>query len=141
MKPSKQLFRHNPAEGTWGDCYRTAVACLLDLATADVPHVYDQGVDGETGTAAMNAFLAGRGLVPVTVIYDGDADLQQVLTAREHYTPGIPYMLIGQSGNNVDHVVIACDGRIIWDPSLDDSGIIGPSSDGHWWIEYLGALL
>lgn len=141
MTPSKQLFRHNPAAGTWGDCYRTAVACLLDLAPAEVPHVYDQGASGEEGMAAMKAFLAARGLVPVTIIYDGAADLQQVLTAREHYDPGVSFLLTGQSRNGTDHVVVARGGKIIWDPSLDDSGIVGPCADGHWWVEYLGALL
>lgn len=31
MKYNKQLFRHHPEQGIFGDCHRTAIACMLDL--------------------------------------------------------------------------------------------------------------
>lgn len=141
MTPHKQLFRHRPDQGTWGDCYRTAVACLLDLAPGDVPHVYDKGVDGETGMAVMRDFLASRGFVSVAMIYPGEWSLEEVLAHREQQVPGCAFLLIGRSRNNTDHVVVAKGGTLVWDPSLDDSGIVGPCGDGFWWCEYLGALL
>jgi hypothetical protein len=35
------------------------------------------------------------------------------------------------------HVVIALNDAIVWDPALDDSGIVGPADDGYYWIEFL----
>jgi hypothetical protein len=38
---TKQLFRHKPDEGVFGDCFRTAIACILELdaiPTEDVAH-------------------------------------------------------------------------------------------------------
>lgn len=141
MTPHKQLFRHRPDQGSWGDCYRTAVGCLLDLAPDQVPHVYDGGVDGPTGQATMDRFLAERGLRVVNLIYSGNVPLAEVLATVDGVNPGLSFLLTGQSRNGVDHVVVCRDGQIAWDPSLDDSGIIGPAADGLWWIEFLGARL
>jgi len=38
MRPQKQKFAHKPDEGVFGDCFRTALAAILDLDRDDVPH-------------------------------------------------------------------------------------------------------
>jgi len=39
MRFHKQLItNHNPESGIFGDCQRTAIACLLDKHPSDVPH-------------------------------------------------------------------------------------------------------
>lgn len=46
MSKPRQLHMHDPEAGTSGDCYRTAIACLLGLQAEDVPHFVDQARDG-----------------------------------------------------------------------------------------------
>ena len=41
MTPQTQLNKHDPANGVYGDCGRTVIACLLDLHPSEVPHFWD----------------------------------------------------------------------------------------------------
>ena len=61
----------------------------------------------------------------------------EVLTLMKAMNPGVYYMLSGESRTGCNHVVIALDDEIVWDPSLDDSGIIGRCDDGFTWVEFL----
>ena len=56
----RQLLRHDPASGIIGDCYRTAIACRLNMDPADVPH-FMQGRAGPPGMRDANTWLAERG--------------------------------------------------------------------------------
>ncbi|MGW8565701.1 hypothetical protein [Isoptericola sp. NPDC055881] len=38
MIPADQLHNAGPGEEVVGDCWRTAIACVLDIPPADVPH-------------------------------------------------------------------------------------------------------
>ena len=49
--------------------------------------------------------------------------------------PGLYYLLSGTSRTGCNHTVVALDDQIVWDPSLSDSGIIGPCDDGYYWIK------
>ena len=71
MTPHKQLNRHRPEEGVFGDCYRTAIACLLDLRPQDVPHVADTSTmaeqdrrmrDGSPSVASRSSVSRWRGM-------------------------------------------------------------------------------
>lgn len=91
---------------------------------------------------AMNEFLAERGLTQVAQAYDGQVSLERVLEwIGFNHVPQLHFMVTGQSRTGCNHVVIANVGGIIWDPSLTDSGIVGPCDDGHWWVTFLGALV
>ena len=62
MKELKQLNLHRPEEGLIGDCFRTCIACLLDMPAPDhVPHAYElAGWDNENSTEAhklLNEYL------------------------------------------------------------------------------------
>ena len=48
MTPYKQLNHHDPDNGIIGDCYRTAIACLLDLPPDALPN-YCEGPGGTYG--------------------------------------------------------------------------------------------
>jgi hypothetical protein len=37
----------------------------------------------------------------------------------------------------VNHTVVCRGGRIEWDPSMDDAGIVGPCDDGFYWVTWL----
>jgi hypothetical protein len=145
MKPQKQLFRHKPSEGIFGDCHRTAIACVLDMDAKDVPHFMDgtPGTgDAEAAHDNAEAWLNARGICTINILFPGDLPLRAVLDSvkflnmRSHPV----FILGGQSRNNVNHSVVCCDGEIVCDPSLDDSGIIGPCDDGSYWLTFFGVL-
>jgi hypothetical protein len=63
-----------------------------------------------------------------------------VLTGLKGYAPGIFCLLGGTSRSGCGHTVIVCDGEIAWDPSQANSGIVGPMSDGFFWLTFLVPL-
>lgn len=132
----KQANRHNPEAGVWGDCYRAAVASALGFSLEDVPHVFDGGRTGPEGNALMREWLLGQGFVPITVVYQ--ASLDELLATVADLNPDTFYVLTGRSKNGCNHCVVGLNDEIVHDPSLDNSGIVGPTDDGHYFIEYFG---
>lgn len=140
MTPHIQLFRHDPANGVMGDCYRTCVACLLDLQPEDVPHVVQSMDDGEACTARMNEWLAGRGLKFIPMGWPSDQmAMEDALLVASAFSPGTAFLFSGTSPRGTDHVTIARDGEIVHDPHPDGGNLVGPMGDGWWHIEFLGA--
>lgn len=136
MTPHKQLHRHRPADGQIGDCWRTCIACLLDMAPGEVPHFVDGcWQDSAKSMANARAWLAGQGLAIIE--YALSADLSDVLRSVGAINPGMYYLLGGNSATGVGHSVVCCDDGIVWDPSLDDAGIVGPMDDGYYWVSWL----
>lgn len=143
MTPQKQLYRHDPDNGVYGDCWRTAIACLLDLPPEDVPHMHvDSGVPNMAEQdRRMNEFLASRGLMLIGVPFPGEMTLETLLAAVEVYSSGTRALLTGKSRTGCNHIVVLHQGAIEWDPAQTDSGIIAPADDGYWWVNWLGARL
>ena len=142
MKIQKQLNRHDPENGIYGDCHRTAIACILDMDAADVPHFMDKTTgkgEAPEANAAVEKWLNKRGLCQIITIYPGETPLKDILHAVGHNNPGICFLLSGESATGCNHSVVACDGEIVCDPSLDDSGIIGPCDDGFYWVVFFGS--
>lgn len=135
MRFQKQLFRHDPDNGIFGDCQRTVLAILLGIDANEVPHVHGHLPDGEQ-LAMHDNWLRERGVVRIEIPFTvGDPD--QMLMIAEHYSQGMPYMLAGMSRLGTNHVVIGQGRKIIWDPSQLNSGIVGPGTDGHYWLGWL----
>lgn len=142
MIKRKQLFRHKPEQGTYGDCHRTCIACLLDIEPEQVPHWGMHYGDSDKFLAASQDYLATQGLTAVQSWVKAES-LEQLLDTQALINPDVYYLLTGQSKNGCNHVVICLNDKIIHDPSLDDSGIIGPcdgDKDGWYWIDYLVPL-
>lgn len=141
MIPYKQLIDHDPENGKYGDCGRTAIACLLDMKPENVPHFWGNNSDkiGVMGHKACNNWLSKHGYAIFCIPYK-DTSLQQLLDTQAHFNPGIYYMVIGTSKLGCNHVVICKGNEIVHDPSKVNSGIVGPCSDGTYWIELLVKL-
>lgn len=138
MKFHKQLFRHDPANGVYGDCHRTCYACLLDLNPEDVPHCGEGGKPSEHFHEIMERFLETRGLATVSCPFQ--ATLEEVLHHQKYVNPNHYYLLGGQSKTGCGHTVVCLNDEIIWDPSLTDSGIVAPMEDGYYWITWIVPL-
>lgn len=135
MIPHKQLFRHNPAEGSFGDCDRTAMACVLELPLSDVPN---WGVHHDNYTAFMrekDEWLASVGMVENSIPFE--CSREELESNLKLLFRGMYVFLTGESRNGTNHVVITLNGEIIHDPAIDDSGIVGPCDDGYWWVSFL----
>jgi hypothetical protein len=139
MKPQFMLNKHDPENGSWGDCHRCAIASLLDMEAADVPHFFDNDVGAEAGNEHCDRWLAENfRLRQIMMIFDGSTPLNDVLFCVEHLNPGMHYILGGESSKGCGHSVIAGGGKIVHDPNPENTGIVGPMNDGFWWITFLG---
>lgn len=141
MKRVMQSISHMPRHGTWGDCHRAAVATVLSLPLAAVPHFGDGGPTAEEFKARERKFLLSHGIVPIYAVYAG-SDLESgpglILEVVSDLNPGTPFLLGGRSRNGNDHTVVCQDGAIFHDPSDDAAGIVAPSSDGWYWVTFFG---
>lgn len=136
MLPQKQVYRHRPEDGVHGDCHRAALAALFDLPTEVVPHFAANYPGPAEFQRRVQEWLTEQGYTQFHILYQSET-LRELLSHVCDINPGIYYLLGGRSRTGVDHTVIACDDQIVCDPSLDDSGIVGPCTDGYYWITLL----
>ena len=137
MIKHKQLNKHNPEKGIWGDCDRTCLACLLDLPVEKVPHFFHEFKDGAVDK--REKWLNKRGLTSIQLPHTADS-VESILNHAAAYI-NCHYMLIGESKSGTNHVVICYGNKIIHDPSQDGSGIIRPCDDGYYWLMFLAKTL
>lgn len=141
MKFNKQKFLHNPKNGIIGDCHRTAIACILDLEPKEVPHfmgdfwVEDCTNGTNKANQAFDNWLKENNLILTHTCYE--CSLEYLLECQLVQNPDAVYILGGMSKNGTNHSVVGKGGEIIWDPAIDDSGIVGPMDDGYFWVSYI----
>lgn len=137
MIPHRQLITHDPDNGRYGDCYRTCIASILNIESpALVPHFYgDDGVQ----IKQSRAWLSRRGLSLAHFYFDGTSPLDAIMDNSAALSPGSPLILSGLSALGCNHSVVVLDGQIACDPS--GNGIVGPCTDGYWWIAVICAGL
>ena len=138
----KQRNHYDPDNGLHGDCYRTCLAILLGLLPEEVPNFNDGTADAEQADRSASAWLARRGLGLVTYTVPGTIeDLPGIMREVACRNTGAHYVLSGRSRTGVNHVVIARNDEIVWDPSLTEAGIVGPMSGDPelgFMFEFLG---
>ena len=127
MKFHKQIIKEvDPDQGLYGDCYRTVVACLLDMEIRNVPNfadpaVYRKSVSG-TFTGAANEWLKQHGYGRAIIRFPTFAPPENVL--RQFRGSLCYWILVGKGARGSNHAIICYRDRIIHDPS--DSGVVGP---------------
>lgn len=105
---------HDPGRGLHGDCYRAALASLLDLPLADVPHFLTY--PKEQRREVVREFLQPRGLIPVIV--PGPVFMEAIVGS------GIDcyHLILGKSGGCL-HTCVGLNGSIVHDPSPPMPGV------------------
>lgn len=146
MIEHKQLYRHKPEQGLIGDCFRTCIACLLNCKSPeDVPHYYAEFwpagkleadiadlVNRETNKWLHANFNLNFIEFPLKC-----SDNESMFKwASAYFPPGFSFT-VGCSSKNGGHSVICKPHGYIWDPAIDNSGMVGPMEDGHYWIGLL----
>ena len=134
MTPHTQAFLHDPAADTRGDCYRTAIACLLDVPRDDVPHVLEH--DTPAVQRASGAYLRRFGLAMLEMPLKG-ADAADIVAFMAATNPDVrSFLLSGTTPRGWDHTVVA-HAEGLWDPHPSRAGLTGPCDDGFWWVGVL----
>jgi hypothetical protein len=140
MIEQTQAYFHKPEEGQIGDCWRTCVACVLNISKELIPHYYQEFWMGTVDIApqvqaATNKFLSNRyGLKYVE--YPIEANMEQLRIYITHYYKDHP-VIIGCNSKHGGHSVVMMNEDYIWDPSIDKSGCVGPMKDGYFWLGFL----
>jgi hypothetical protein len=134
IKKQRQRFRHKPDEGTFGDCHRTAVACLFNIDADTVPHFGDGLPEPAEFNRRIDVWLAERNLRQVTVPFT--CDFHELMVAMGQISPNVPYLLGGTSSTGVNHTVVCINSEIVCDPSQTDAGIMGPMDDGTYQVTF-----
>ena len=149
------MIRHHQVVGDpveHGDCFRTALACLLELENVtDVPNfAADPGEDPETGLLGpARDWLKARGLtlfccnllapkVDSAGFTEETLGLPGVLEWIGVQNPGQYVMVTGAVEHGHEHVVIALDGEIVHDPSefSRNPPLFGPCTDERFPVPY-----
>ena len=142
MIPVKQTIRHNPEHGAYGDCHRAAVATILELPIEKVPHFAIDGPTGEVFSQRVDDFLAGFNLAVFDMPFPGDLTLKQVLDfmGTRIRDRKLVFLLGGLSPRLTNHTVVCQGDELVHDPHPDAGGLIGPCTDGFWWVTTLTVL-
>jgi hypothetical protein len=127
VTPCRNQVRHDPENGTFGDCHRSCVAAILDLDPSQVPHFTQLELEeGRPWLEILREWLSSYGFSYVAFAFLGTETLETVLDLTARNCPGVPLILGGGSAvaPDVGHSVVIMDGKIVMDPS--DSGISAP---------------
>ena len=138
----KQKYLHRPEKGEIGDCYRTAIACVLGVPRDSVPHfveIYGWDNGDEVYAALLEWLKRERGMTILRFpIWHFDQGYEIALSTLLAWNPNAGrFIFTGTSRNGTLHCVVAHAGEIEWDPAIDNSGIVGPASDGWFWAEFI----
>ena len=139
MKQHKQRLLHKPDEGQQGDCFRTAIACLIDAEPENLPHfMADPDKPIEQIWQEVDEWLSNtHGLRYLSFPFKAE-NLSQWLRTMAQSWPGLRWELAGTSPRGTQHSVIVEAGEIVHDPHPDGGGIVGPGkSDGYYWMGFL----
>lgn len=136
MKPVKQRFKHDPANGVYGDCHRAAIASIFELELDDVPHFGDGYPPAEEFWCRVYAFTETLGFTAISIPFVGDGGIDGVQATLKISAPNVYYLFGGTSKTGVGHTVVGCGGEIVHDPSQVNSGIVGPMEDGLYWVTF-----
>lgn len=132
MTPVFCRVKHDPENGTYGDCLRACVATMLDLQPEAVPHFAHDGAEAEVVTSRLTAWLREQGLAPWITCYDPNETRQNVLDVLHEQSPGPCFMLFGRTVSDGDHVVVCRDGKVEHDPAWYGSPLVKGSVVGAW---------
>jgi hypothetical protein len=128
----RQSVSHDPANDTYGDCFRTCIACLIgaDDPTA-VPHFAADNIakHGDIDKPGWADLRDARFWLRVT--YDLDIFPLSLPVADEM---GVHYMATVLSPAGVHHSVIAKQGRVVWCPAGHDTEHMAMLPDESAWV-------
>lgn len=98
--------------GQYGDCFRAALASLLDLRLTDVPHFNELARgEGESFWRLVNKFMAQRGQALVLV---QGFDFGHFTRAG---MADVFHLILGYCRDGDGHTLVGLNGKIVFDPN------------------------
>lgn len=123
-----QRLLHDPANGITGDCWRTAIGCLLHTHPDVIPHFVGNDRKWWEDT---QAWLKTQGYALYEICGHFDQVGHLGVTDCHHLITG----LSPRDPANVRHTVVGRDGVVVWDPHPSRAGILGDPST--WYLSFL----
>lgn len=118
MKPVDMLVEHDPPNFI-GDCFRCAVASIMELPAEVVPHFgqYDWAEDGERGKRNLREWLKPMGL------YYFEIEFEEEWLKNWQGHMACHHILSGVSPRGLRHACVGFDGKLVHDPHLSRAGV------------------
>ena len=120
------------------------LACLLEIPPKEIPNFADGLAYDKEGVEEYwkrkKKWLDDRGWAWASFAFDSSFSLEDMLDHGSELNQKMHWVLCGKSRNGTNHVVICKGGEIVHDPAIDGSGIVGPTNENWWHIEYLVPL-
>lgn len=135
---NKQLFKHEPKKGYFGDCHRTCLACILNISPEEIPNFGIYYDNPEKFIEEERKWHLINNIISIVCPYTGS--IEGILKTQKEQNPNTYYILSGISKNDLGHSVVCLNDEIIWDPALDNSGIVRPFNDGYYWVQFIGSI-
>lgn len=142
MKYYKQLITNcDPENNIYGDCYRTCVACFLEIEPQNIPAIINP--DLSKYEDELNDWLIeNHELCLIGFPFKKLNSHEDTMKMFEEFfavnvRKDMPYIFVGNSPRGICHAVIAENGKIIHDPHPNNGGITGPTDGDFYWIIYL----
>lgn len=137
IEVTQTITTHDPAAGQFGDCFRACIASILELPIEAVPHTmaYEEHLVEDPGQwyPQLNEWLRPRGLAFLCLDTEVAAPADWFRAIEPAFTSYHVLSGLGPRGHN--HSVVACNGRLAWDPHPSRAGLVGPMShNGKWEI-------
>lgn len=138
LRPQLQAFLHDPDNGVYGDCHRTAIAMALGVDRDTVPHFCDpQQFDNYL--VAQNEWLGARGYSVVNIPFS-QCTFTQIIEQLRASANDAPVIVGGTSPRGRHHSVLVFDGQV-FDPHPEGGNLIGPMDDGLFWLSIFSPTL
>ena len=135
IEVTQTITAHDPAAGQFGDCFRACIASILDLPIEEVPHTmaYDEHLveDGGQWYSHLNAWLKLRGKAYLSMNIDHEHP--STWFQNIEHRVAVYHVLSGLGPRGHNHSVVACNGRMVWDPHPSRAGLVGPMKDDGMW--------
>lgn len=137
-----QAHAHRPESGIQGDCYRTAIACVLGVERDSVPHSHDD-MTGAEANEFHGKWLREQGLRRLFIPVNPAGSTSAAQLANEMWSrgDGLPMILTGHGRRGVNHCMVVHGEDDFWCPILGavaDTGLDGGAlPDGYYWAEWL----
>ena len=132
MKPQKQLIKHDPENGKFGDCHRTCIAALLDKDAEEVPN-FSEGISEDMPTSdfwdPVYEYLETQGLTCVSLPFH--KKISSVLKLMKLNNPGI-YYIMGVVSPVGPHSIICCGDEMVCDPAEHPGGVDSMETHDGW---------
>lgn len=124
MTPVDQEFLHDPANGSYGDCQRAAIASILNLPLSAVPHFNADNTDVLTFHTRLKDFLATKNLGH----YEFTA-FDFTMFGYPEPTP-VYHLIYGMTERGFQHAVVGYNGEVVHDPHPSKAGLL--PDKGQW---------